>query len=76
MTAETGSLEFLDRESAEFAAHAAERCVPGHKAPSNEMGHRGMTLFALHEVPGLVGSGEGTDPCTLVCCYKYLAALA
>jgi len=55
---------------------AAEHCVPGHKEASNEMGHLGMKLFAPHEVPALVGSGEVTDPCTLVCCYKYLAALA
>ncbi len=51
---------------------AAEGCTRGNTEPGGEMGHREMKFFTRQELLGLADSGEIMDPCTLVCCYKYL----
>lgn len=51
---------------------AAEGCTRGRAAPGAEMGHREVKYFTRQELGGLIQGGEVMDPCTLVCCYKYL----
>jgi len=51
---------------------AAEDCIGGRAAPGAEMGHSEVKYFTRQELGGLIQGGEVMDPCTLVCCYKYL----
>ena len=50
----------------------AEDCAQGSTAHGNEMGHRETKYFTRDEFAGLADRGEIMDPCTLVCCYRYL----
>lgn len=52
---------------------AAEQCARRETAPSDELGHGELRFFTRRELMELISSGEVMDPCTLVCCYKYLA---
>lgn len=51
---------------------AAEQCVRKGAAPDHELGHGELRFFARHELMELISGGEVMDPCTLVCCYRYL----
>jgi len=51
---------------------AAEGCARGQETPGSEMGHREVKYFTRQELIALIEGGEVMDPCTLVCCYKYL----
>lgn len=53
---------------------AAEGCARGSGTGSNEMGHRETKYFTREALAGLIDRGEIMDPCTLVCCYRYLGA--
>ncbi len=51
---------------------AAEACARGRAVTGEEMGHGDLQFFSRQELAGLLDRGEIVDPCTLVCCYKYL----
>jgi 8-oxo-dGTP pyrophosphatase MutT (NUDIX family) len=53
---------------------AAEHCTGGTRAAHEEMGHGELRFFTRPELASLLGNGEIVDPCTLVCCYRYLGA--
>lgn len=53
---------------------AAEGCARESGACSNEMGHRETKYFTREALAGMIDRGEIMDPCTLVCCYRYLSA--
>jgi 8-oxo-dGTP pyrophosphatase MutT (NUDIX family) len=56
-----------------FAAEGCARDVGSH---CNEMGHREMKYFTRDALAGMIDHGEIMDPCTLVCCYRYLGVLS
>jgi len=58
--------------SARVRLFAAERCSGGATAVREEMGHGELRFFTRTELAGMLGNGEIMDPCTLVCCYRYL----
>jgi ADP-ribose pyrophosphatase len=60
--------------SARVRLFAAERCSGGATAVREEMGHGELRFFTRTELTGMLGNGEILDPCTLVCCYRYLGA--
>lgn len=51
---------------------AAEGCTPGNGAQRNEIGHGEMKYFARDVLMEMMQRSEIIDPCTLVCCYRYL----
>lgn len=55
---------------------AAEGCARAGGPSGNEIGHREVRYFDRKELVGLLGRGEIVDPCTLVCCYRYLGVPA
>jgi ADP-ribose pyrophosphatase len=79
LVAATGSLRDLGTLAPEpgvlearIRLFAAESCTRGHGTPGSEMGHGEVKYFTRQELIGLIKGGEVMDPCTLVCCYKYL----
>lgn len=51
---------------------AAEGCTPRNRTQSNEIGHGEMKYFTRDVLIGMMERSEIMDPCTLVCCYRYL----
>jgi len=79
LVAATGSLRDLGALAPEpgvLAASvrlfAAEGCARGRGTSGSEMGHHELKFFTRGELIELIDRGEIMDPCTLVCCYKYL----
>jgi ADP-ribose pyrophosphatase len=54
----------------------AENCAPGRAMPGNEIGHGEMRYYTREALAEMIGRGEIVDPCTLVCCWRYLSPLA
>jgi ADP-ribose pyrophosphatase len=50
----------------------AQGCTRGRAMPRGEMGHHETRYFSREELLGLMNRGEIMDPCSLVCCYRYL----
>lgn len=55
---------------------AAEGCARAGDPSGNEIGHREVRFFSRKQLIELMDGGEIVDPCTLVCCYKYLGVPA
>lgn len=51
---------------------AAEGCARGRETSGSEMGHHESRFFTREALIELIDRGEIMDPCTLVCCYRYL----
>lgn len=60
---------------ARIRLYVAEDCIAGAGATGVELGHREVRRFSRESLAALIERGEITDPCTLVCCYRYRSAL-
>lgn len=51
---------------------AADGCGRASVTHHDELGHGELRFFGRDELIGIMDGGEIMDPCTLVCCYRYL----
>lgn len=59
----------LDARVALYVAHCG---AASDKHPGGELGHCELRFFSTADVTALIDRGEIVDPCTLVCCLKFL----